>query len=74
MNLKDVISHQNIASTLNFYELGAFIKQLAQEKQELASFLTTKEIEKYDTILEVYSQELEYLYSLSQPQLFKNTH
>lgn len=74
MSLKDIASHRHIASTLNFYELGSLIKKLAQEKQDLASFLAAKDLEKYDIALGVYIQELEYFYTLTHPQLLKNTH
>lgn len=74
MNKKDIASHKAAASYMSIYQLTDIIKDITEERRQLASHLTSKELEKYDIALQIYSQKLEYLYALTNPQVFLHKH
>lgn len=65
MNDKDIYAHKAVASSMNRMELCSIIQQIFHEKTELEPFLPEEELEKYDIVINIYSEQLEWLYSLN---------
>lgn len=61
MKQKDITIHRAIASSMTAIEVFSMIKDLEQERSELASFLSQQEIQKYHTIISIYMEELEFI-------------
>jgi len=55
---KELLSHQISASLLNVDQLETIIFDLCIEKKEMLSFITPKEIESYDSVIDIYQKEL----------------
>lgn len=60
MNNTEKISHKIAASKLSQQQLVSIIRDLNKEKQEMSTFISSKELEKYDTLIDIYTQELVY--------------
>lgn len=74
MSDKDIYAHKAIASSMNFIELSSIIKSLSEEKNELSAHLKPEELEKYDILLSIYAEELEYLVCINNRNYYDLVH
>ena len=74
MTAEDILAHKALASSMTEWQIAETIKEINKEKQELSSFFSKIFLMKYDSLLNVYVEELEFISKLTNRKYLKNIH
>lgn len=74
MRETEIVSHKIAASQLSEQQLVSIIRDLKKEKKEMEETQNFSEIKKYDTLIDIYTEELVYSFVSNMRNHTDNIH